>query len=312
MYSESLMKLALKEKQCTQRELATTLKVSPTQISKWKSGERMSTEMEDKITDLLNLGTCDPDVAYWTGGTEQAEKWKRLIQHLANNALDKRETDIISAILIDDDNEYELTQHTLSILRQMGTTIPTVFPEELAYWDAHTPDLQFKFDNSPLAALIEKAFDAANGIYSFYASYIDTVLDLSNDERHLVTQIYYGLMPLCFAKTGNQNELTTNFNLFQHRTIGELESLISSIKNVALHHRIPLNAELSDLINDDSVTLNVESDAEAHGASQTRIHPDIYMNELLQNQRSILKALPIICKKLGITADELDWTTINN
>ena len=311
MYSESLIKLAIIGLQCSQKELAGILKVSPTQISKWKSGERMSTDMGERITSLLELGTCDPDVAYWTGGIEQAIKWKQLIQFLASSALDRRETDYISEILIDDEDDYELTQQTLSTLRNMGVKIPTPFPEELTYWDARTPDLQFKYDNNPLAALIEKAFEAANGIYSFYAAYIDTALSFEIDGHQLSTKIYCGLIPLCFAKTGKQNGLTPNFNLFQHHTISDLGSSIDSIKKLAFQHNIPLNVELSDLITDNSDDLNIESDAETIGANQTRIHPDIYMNELLQNQRSIMKALPIICKKLGITSEELDWDNIN-
>jgi len=41
MFSEDLIKLALKIMSCSQKELASQLGVSPTQISKWKKGEYM-------------------------------------------------------------------------------------------------------------------------------------------------------------------------------------------------------------------------------------------------------------------------------
>jgi ribosome-binding protein aMBF1 (putative translation factor) len=40
------IELALGTLGCSQKELALKLKVSPTQISKWKNGEYMSSEME--------------------------------------------------------------------------------------------------------------------------------------------------------------------------------------------------------------------------------------------------------------------------
>jgi ribosome-binding protein aMBF1 (putative translation factor) len=43
------IELALNTLGCSQKDLARKLKVSPTQISKWKQGEYMSSEMEDRI-----------------------------------------------------------------------------------------------------------------------------------------------------------------------------------------------------------------------------------------------------------------------
>ena len=40
MDSEAFVQLALAKLACSQRQLATRLGVSPTQISKWKQGER--------------------------------------------------------------------------------------------------------------------------------------------------------------------------------------------------------------------------------------------------------------------------------
>ena len=56
MNSEALVQLALQTLSCSQKALAIRLRVSPTQISKWKSGEYISSDMEDKIRALVNLG----------------------------------------------------------------------------------------------------------------------------------------------------------------------------------------------------------------------------------------------------------------
>lgn len=48
------IELALSTLGCSQKELALKLKVSPTQISKWKKGEYMSSEMKNVLESLLS------------------------------------------------------------------------------------------------------------------------------------------------------------------------------------------------------------------------------------------------------------------
>ena len=84
-----------------------------------------------------------------------------------------------------------------------------------------------------------------------------------------------------------------------------LNEFVNSIKKLAIHHHIPLKAELSDLIFSSTDSLGVEAEDEAFGFNDDRLHPDIYMDEILRSLRLMHQVLPAICTKLGITPEEL-------
>ncbi|SRR5712691_2331672 len=77
--SQAWVELALKTSSCSQKELARRVGVSPTQISKWKNGEHMSLEMEDKFRAIVKIGDKHPEFVLWAGSLEDANKWDRLI-----------------------------------------------------------------------------------------------------------------------------------------------------------------------------------------------------------------------------------------
>lgn len=61
-----------------------------------------------------------------------------------------------------------------------------------------------------------------------------------------------------------------------------------------------MRAELLDLIHQSNDELAQEAEAESLGLNASRLHPDVYMNELLVGMRTIHQVLPVVLKKLGI------------
>src|SRR6185437_11476369 len=92
MSSQAFVQLALNELSCSQKELAVRLGVSPTQVTKWKNDEYMSTEMEDKFREITKIGDKDPEFVVMAGSLEQASKWERLIYFLADVIQEEAET----------------------------------------------------------------------------------------------------------------------------------------------------------------------------------------------------------------------------
>jgi len=315
MYSESLIKLALLNQKVTQKALAAQLKVSPTQISKWKSGEMMSLEMEDRVRQLAGIGERSPNLVYLTGGIEQADKWNNLINYLAAEAMEDSETGYYTDILMRD--EDYLADRTIDILKEMGVKIPSEFPAEITILSDEIdqdsgPDLTDAYEALmiiPIVNSISTAFHSANDVYGFYAAYISDLLTFEStdfDPDDFTGQVYSELLAISFAKTGEQSQFSPTFNNFAYDTKKILTKLIDSIKMLAMHNNLPLKAELSDLISGNSGWLGHEAERESLGFNSERIHPDIYMNEILCSHRLIHQVLPIICKKLGITPEELE------
>src|SRR5687767_5646116 len=129
MRSEAFVQLALDTLSCTQKELAANLGVSPTQVSKWKKGDHLSWDMEAKLRAIANIGDEDPEFVLWAGSLEEAIKWKRLIQYLAERAKDNDETGYRTHPL--EDEMGLLCSETFHVLREAGVTLPKTFPQEL-------------------------------------------------------------------------------------------------------------------------------------------------------------------------------------
>ncbi|WP_207286551.1 MULTISPECIES: multiprotein-bridging factor 1 family protein [unclassified Pseudomonas] len=314
MNSEMFVQLALEALSCSQKELAKRFGVSPTQISKWKKDEHMSLDMEEKFRSLLNIGDKNPAFVLWSGSIENAVKWETLIHYLAENALQEAETGYTTAPLLDENGL--LCFETFSALREIGVTLPKEFPKDLDldYDDTDNEDLWDKISENPYVATIYKIYKSLNDIYGFYAAYIadliyDDELDLFDSPAYDIESC---LLSLATSKTEDIPLPTPNFSQFKYRITEEYKEWITTVKEKAFRAGIPLRAELLGLAYNSAGELGHEAEAESLGFNSSRVHPDIYMNELLIGMRLIHQALPVIMKKLGIENEfELDTSELH-
>ncbi|WP_394175199.1 helix-turn-helix transcriptional regulator [Thalassotalea litorea] len=311
MNGGNLIKLVTANLGCTQKELAKQIGVSGAQISKWKNGEYLSEEMERLLVSLSGIGHRDPDIVVWTGGKEQADQWDQMVRFLASLSLQYNDTGyyIEPLTLVEDDFLCWKVLHTLL---EMGVELPQEFPLALTINYSHFTQkgtqLPLEFSSHPIVSLIFESFKALIHLYGFYSAYISEILenwdlDLMDTEA---CNIEPCLLDLAFSKSARQSHLLPEFNDFKHKTINEYRQWLELVKKRAFERSVPLRAELLNLIYDNHENIGYAAKEENTGANRYRLHPDVYMNEMLHNQRAILKIMPAICNKLGISADDFD------
>jgi transcriptional regulator with XRE-family HTH domain len=310
--SRAWVELTLKTLGSTQKELALRLGVSPTQISKWKSGEYMSSEMEEKFRDLVKVDDQQhPETVLLAGSVKDAKKWQKLIRFLAENAREEAETPYDTDPLQDDDGL--LAWHTFDILSAMGVAIPKSFPKEL---ESHDYD---EIDKNPYSALISAIFHSLNDVWAFFCAYLweliwdnENRLKLEDDDDgyQLQTNIVDCLIYLAACKVDVDEKIAPKFLEFRHQWTKDYRKWITRLKERAFQNNVPLKAELLDIVADSPEELAHTAEAEALGFNTTRLHPDIYMNELLVGMRIIHQVLPAILKKLEIDDFTLDQAAV--
>jgi transcriptional regulator with XRE-family HTH domain len=291
--------LALTTLGCSQKDLAQRLKVSPTQISKWKNGEYMSSEMEDRIKELTKIGDHHPAVVLWAGSVKNAEKWEELFHELAEMAEFGAETGYDTYPLKDEMDL--LSWSTIRVLSDMGVAPPKTFPKDLVGWRERDENWDM-IDENPYSSLVYKIYKSLTDVYGFYVAYVDELISDNDDLINTdAANIEPGLIELAASKVEDIDEkFATRFGEFRYKVRKEYTEWLTLVKDKSFRVGAPLRAELMDMINNDHDSLGQTAEAESLGFNASQLHPDIYMNELLVGMRVIHQVLPIIMKKLGI------------
>lgn len=294
-----LIKLALQLLSCSQQQLATMLSVSPTQITKWKQNEYMSIEMEEKIRELIDIGTLNPIFILSFLSTEKAKNWIELIIAITRKA----EKEYNNQLPHLSNQEIEtITAQFLETLYDLNYPLPIPYPDKLDNFiqddsDIRCDPLNEWTENNDFCTLIHQFFSSFLHTHGFYTEHIENIQNTfpNSPLSDAIAKLKVQIIHLSIINSHSILQSLPSFNEYQNRTQEYCTNLLNYIKKETFKRHFSLEVELMDLLNNSSP--NLEKNAQHTPEKQ---HPDIYMDEMLQHMRFMRTALTAILEKLEI------------
>ena len=116
-------------------------------------------------------------------------------------------------------------------------------------------------------------------------------------------------MDLAASKIAVDPSLAPNFEKHAYSTRRDFAEWLDIVRDKAVRAGVPLRAELLGMVHSPHDELRHEAERESLGLNRARLHPDVYMNELLCGMRAIHQVLPVIMNKLGIAEEDFNLDT---
>lgn len=316
MKSKYLIETALKFNDINQKQLALELGVSPSQITKWKKGDKISDHMIDKINLMLPDSECMPLVLInHPTGAENIRLWVSIFERLVEHYFVDNENGIQLGYYMEDN---DVAKELLLAMSKGGVEIPILQPKEIAAvkyaednclsdllsagWDE---DYVISVDHFWVSLLGEssectQAFNLACSLVdntcdllSYYRAYLEDFINELNSKSgsSMLEDIFAVdsdiIVPLAAIKTeGWKPE-----HSFKKSVTDKAKSFIRSAKKAAYSDRIPMPVDIDELINEPNPALGHKAEGFALGFScyDNKHHIDYYESKKIEMLQSLFQ-----------------------